>query len=322
MKTVIGFILFIGLISCSSVKDKGINNLLGEWTSNWTGNEYIVNFTKVDTMITGVLTHIPFNSKYTTNQVLFKDIKFLNDTTIICKGLFMKEVYTTIVVKEPTIFNWGGDDGHGNKFVDKKIFDHTENIYVDYRMELHNNNTELICRGFSEGLEWSFCRSLSKEEITRKMDSIKKEENTQKRIMDSLQKIRDYFYENGTVKRRDFNPPFIVRYNVIERINTHNYETPNGGMESVYELNILPEEREINVTSIYYKFDGKYDKVMTEVENRIEPINFWTDDNKLSSNFDQFITPEEMGDSLKVFNSLKKHLGIKSGLNFKLEDYR
>jgi len=45
--------------------------------SEWSGTEYIINFTKVETMITGVITYIPPDAKYSTDKVLLRTSKFL-----------------------------------------------------------------------------------------------------------------------------------------------------------------------------------------------------------------------------------------------------
>lgn len=300
-------ILLLNLIGCTSEKDRGSTNLLGEWTSDLNGNGYVINFTKVDTMITGVITQVPSDSRYSINQVLFKDVKFLNDTTMTCKGLFIKEIDNTTYIWEETGFTFGGDDGHGHIQVPKKFFDHYENIYVDYRLELHNNHKELICKGFSEGDEWKFCKPLSPEEKIRRSDSIEKETRQQVRIQDSIQSVREYFYENGVRKKRDFNPPFLVKFNLIEKRFKGQFETENGSVDE-FEYKILPDEKEVYITSVYYRSDGKYDKVMIKDEK--SSINFWWD-NQLSSDFNSIIKSDEMGDSVKVFNSLKKYLGLK-----------
>ena len=84
MKTIGKIFLLLLLFGCTSEKDRGINNILGDWTSDLSGNGYEMKFTKVDTMITGVITHVPSESRYSTDQVLFKDIKILNDSVMTC----------------------------------------------------------------------------------------------------------------------------------------------------------------------------------------------------------------------------------------------
>ena len=53
------------------------------------------------------------------------------------------------------------------------------------------------------------------------------------------------------------------------------------------------------------------------IKDEKSPINFWYENTP--SDLDPFIKPDEMGDSVKVFNSLKKYLGVKewSLKNFK-----
>lgn len=189
VKIIIGLLIILIVISCSHQR-KGLDSLVGKWGN---GGDSIISFTKQDTTVLGILTQSirDYNSngyiEYKIGSVLFKYVKKVTDSTFVAKGLYIKAIYNTYLVTKPTIFNWGGDDGHGNVNVEQKEFDHFENSYVDYRLEVNNNYKpienvkclRLKCIPFAEGPKWEFLGNLSSDDKAL----IQKE---QQRIADSI----------------------------------------------------------------------------------------------------------------------------------------
>jgi hypothetical protein len=195
----LGMTLIIIVISCKR-KENGTDSLVGNWGY---GRDSIVTFQKHDTTVLGILIHNikdysqEESVEYPGGSVLFKDIKKLSDSTFVAKGLHIKAIYNKYMVKKPTIVNWGGDDGHGNVFVEEKQFDHFEKTYVDYRLEITDHFQpiknvfckRLKCIPFIDGTKWDFLSGLSEQgkkafvtEEIRVADSI--------RIADSMEQAR------------------------------------------------------------------------------------------------------------------------------------
>ncbi|MGA3012442.1 MAG: hypothetical protein ABSD71_00260 [Bacteroidales bacterium] len=169
----LGIILIVLIfISCTS-KEKGINVLVGEW--NYSGIQTELTITKQDTTVIGILNQTLHDNmqspsiEYPVGSVLFKDIKKLSDTTFIAKGLYIKPVYRTEEVFVRSYFTFQKDH-----YETTKVFDHNENIYVDYRLmlrvKLENIKSkfirydELNCIPFVEGPRWTFFGKLSPED--------------------------------------------------------------------------------------------------------------------------------------------------------------
>lgn len=150
IKLILGVLFILFLQSCNK-KEDGFKKLVGEW-SNW------LTFQQQDTVVLGILTSdktVNISSKeivYTKGSVLFKDIKRLSDTSFLAKGLYIKPIFRTEEVIRV---------GISGRYYDKEqIFDHYENNYVDYRLELKLNKTpveyySLYTIPFSEGEQWT-----------------------------------------------------------------------------------------------------------------------------------------------------------------------
>jgi hypothetical protein len=211
-KQIIGIILLTLIIwDCS--KEREYKNIIGEW-GGWDeqdgeeGWEHELSFSLQDTCFLGILNksidrryyensndYEGYTTTYEKGSVLFKDLKKLTDTTYYAKGLVIKPIFTKYRVKKPTLFNWGGDDGHGNIYVEEKSFDHFESSYMDYRIvtatvvgkEAYPIN-KVIClyiTPYSDGLHWEFMRAISKQDeqkVRIYSDSI--------RVSDSLAEIK------------------------------------------------------------------------------------------------------------------------------------
>lgn len=169
--------------------------LKGNWISNLKSNDNIITFTKADTVILGTFKIVVYSSNYSSGQVLFRDIHFVSDTSFLCKGLYVKPVYNTYTIKKPTIFNWGGDDGHGNIYVEEKKFDHFDKQYVDYRAEIIRIHSpykgyRIDLTPFSDGPTWTFYGGFSKEDwlaLDKEQNRVMELEAT--RVADSIQQV-------------------------------------------------------------------------------------------------------------------------------------
>jgi hypothetical protein len=182
-------IIFFMILGCNN-KKMGINGLVGEWGS---GLQPELTITKQDTVSMGILNQTLHDdnqsqsTEYPVGSVLLKDIKKLSDTTFTAKGLYIKAVYRTEEVFVRSYFTFQKDH-----YETTKVFDHNENIYVDYRLMLRVNklvNTgikgrfirydELNCIPFVEGPKWTFVGKISPEDKSFI-------EQERKRIADSI----------------------------------------------------------------------------------------------------------------------------------------
>lgn len=184
------FILLI-ILGCNN-KKMGINGLVGEWGS---GVQTELTITKQDTTVMGVLNQ-PLTD-YTQNQateypigcVLLKNIKKISDSTFTAKGLYIKPIYRMEEVFVRSYFTFQKDH-----YETIKVFDHNENIYVDYRLELIENTKPipdvtcsiLKCFPFIEGPKWVFIGGLSTENKKRFLE---KRVNDSTQVADSMVQV-------------------------------------------------------------------------------------------------------------------------------------
>ncbi len=180
-KLLFGLIFILCLHSCNS-SEREKENALSKIAGNWSyGSSTVIKFARQDTVGLGILSsslhdYVSSTSiEYPTGSVLFKSIKMFSDSSFVAKGLFIKPIFRTEDVQK---YGWTGYKW-GYYYEEEQIFDHFENTYVDYRLELRLNiittldgvaniNCDLLtCIPFIEGKKWEFVRWISKEDLLR-----------------------------------------------------------------------------------------------------------------------------------------------------------
>ena len=164
-------LLFI-LINCTTIKKETTFDLLqkGQWHTEWdqTRDYYLITFMKSDSGFMAVLD---------TKGVLFKNIKFVSDSSFTCKGQFSESIYRTENVLK---YGWTGSHW-GNYYEEQRVLDHVNTKYVDYRMVIEKDGT-LTFYPFSEGSTEVFYGPVTRQEVQTKLDSFRR--------IDSLEMIK------------------------------------------------------------------------------------------------------------------------------------
>ena len=187
----------LSLFGCTG-KEKEKENALKKISGNWSmGTNIAIKFAIQDTVGLGILSsslHDYVSSKqieYSTGSVLFKSVQMFSDSSFVAKGLLIKPIFKTEDVQK---YGWTGYKW-GYYYEQEQIFDHFENSYVDYRLELRLNTMTtldgvanikcdlLSCIPFSEGRKWEFVRWISVEDSLKYNKGILDQAN---RIVDSI----------------------------------------------------------------------------------------------------------------------------------------
>jgi len=171
----------LSIFGCSG-KEKEKENALRKIAGNWSmGANNVIKFAIQDSVGLGILScslHDYVTSKqveYSIGSVLFNSIQMFSDSSFVAKGLLIKPIFKTEDVQK---YGWTGYKW-GYYYEQEQIFDHFENTYVDYRIELRLNKVNtldgvanikcdlLTCIPFSEGKKWEFVRWTSAEDSIR-----------------------------------------------------------------------------------------------------------------------------------------------------------
>ncbi|MFZ4708073.1 MAG: hypothetical protein ACOYMF_18870 [Bacteroidales bacterium] len=212
MRNILLSVLITLLLSSCNSKESPKENALKKIAGNWSvGTNNAIKFALQDTVGLCILTsslHDYVGSKqieYPIGSVLFKSIQMFTDSSFVAQGLLIKPIFKTEDVQK---YGWTGYKW-GYYYEQEQIFDHFENTYVDYRIELRLNMVNtldgisnikcdlLTCIPFSEGKKWEFIRWTSAEDSIRYNKGQLDQAN---RLVDSMDSI-DQAERNSEHKR-------------------------------------------------------------------------------------------------------------------------